>query len=298
VKSAFNERAARIRNTLIKGCLYAFGRRDALFDRLETIDIELRGFAFEGAGFGLALIDALWPGPDHRLREYVSHPRNPFRHLIYTGAGAVLLCAPWRMKWFCARLEPLLAWLPAEGHGFFKGLLWWKTRLGDRPRPRGLHGHLLRAFDQGLGRSMWFLLEGNVDLIEREIQRFEPSRRKDAWVGLGLACGYAGGVDRETLKSLFERAGDHQPDLAVGIGIACYLRTTARIPGPNTELAASVIWDSTTEEVGTMFERSIPDAYAPAKTSNPDLDHDFDVWRERVAGELIARRAARRRSVA
>ena len=43
-------------------------------------------------------------------------------------------------------------------------------------------------FDQGLGRSFWFVNGGNPELIAQTIHSFPDSRQADFWSGIGLAA--------------------------------------------------------------------------------------------------------------
>src|SRR5947209_10369762 len=61
-------------------------RLEALVPRLEAVEAELHGFAYEGAGMGLAALDIMAPWKN-RLRELVEGPGAPHIYPIYVGVG-------------------------------------------------------------------------------------------------------------------------------------------------------------------------------------------------------------------
>jgi hypothetical protein len=54
------------------------------------------------------------------------------------------------------------------------------------PTPGKLSGYERRVFDQGLGRSFWFVNGGNIELIARTISDFPPDQRGERWIGVEL----------------------------------------------------------------------------------------------------------------
>ncbi len=71
-----------------------------------------------------------------------------------------------------AKLDPLLGWLVVDGFGFHEGYFHWRRQLDPaavRP-PLSLYGK--KAFDQGLGRSLWFVEGTDIHRISSRIARF------------------------------------------------------------------------------------------------------------------------------
>ena len=139
----------------------------ALAARLNSTDAELRGFAFEGAAMGLALLDTLTPWRSNRLTDFLKGDGNAHAYMIHVGVGWVWARFPFGYRRLRRRLDPLLAWLAFEGWGFHEGFFHWPKYVTGKPPPRRLAGYERRAFDQGLGRSWWFVNGGNPELIAR-----------------------------------------------------------------------------------------------------------------------------------
>ena len=63
------------------------------------------------------------------------------------------------------RLDPVLGWLGCDGYGFHEGFFHWPKYISGQRPPKKLTGYETRVFDQGLGRSWWFVNGGNAELI-------------------------------------------------------------------------------------------------------------------------------------
>ena len=126
--------------------------------------------------------------------------------MVHVGAGWALAQLRLRVDRALARLDPLLGWLAVNGYGFHHGYFHGPRRWIASESRVGSTGYARRVFDQGLGRSLWFVEGAEVARIAATIARFPASRHADLWSGVGLACAYAGGVAAEAIEDL-ERDG-------------------------------------------------------------------------------------------
>src|SRR5579885_2327661 len=173
--------------TFLKGYHVALeaGDDDTLARRLEAVEAELRGFAFEGAAMGLALIDFLKPWGRRRLKPFVEGAGAAHVYMVCVGAGWALA----RLRRDPARalksFDPLLGWLAVDGYGFHEGYFKWPACVARQQRPRRLRGYARRAFDQGLGRSLWFVEGADAGRVVGTIAAFARDRHSDLWSGVG-----------------------------------------------------------------------------------------------------------------
>lgn len=213
---------------------------DAVSDALDELPCELRGIGYEGAGMGLMALDTLSPR-GWRLRRFILGRGAPHQCLVYLGAGMTLARVPGNPMRFVNRHDPALRWLLLDGYGFFDGFFRWERCL---TRPPALPGYGPNAYDQGVGRSLWFLTGADVTRIRDIIAGFAVGRRPDLWSGVGLACAYAVGVhDGQTVAALRRAAGPLVAQVAVGAAVAALFREQSGQHAPFTDLACSALWD-------------------------------------------------------
>jgi hypothetical protein len=212
----------------------------ALVRKLNEVQEECRGFAFEGAAMGLALLDHLTPLRRNRWVSFFRGPGMAHAHMLHVGFGWAVARLPW-LRWNVerplAQIDPLLRWLAVDGYGFHEGYFHWRRFVDAHATPKRLSGYARRVFDQGLGRSLWFVDGADISRIPATIAAFPSSRHADLWSGVGLACAYAGGVDRETVEALRAVAGPYGAQLAQGAAFAAKARQRAGNVAENTEIA-------------------------------------------------------------
>ena len=272
------ERLEHIGATFLVGYNAAIDRDGpaATASHLETVDLEMRGFAYEGASMGFALMDYLLPWKKDRLRAFLDGPASAHAYMVYVGAGWALARLHRSIGPVIRSLDPMVRWLVVDGYGFCEGFFNWRKYVVDRAAPRGVNGYARRAFDQGLGRCLWFVECAEADRIVATIGRFRTSRRSDLWSGVGLAATYAGGVDRNVLENLRARSGEYRLALAQGAVFAAKARQRAGNPAEHTELACQVFCgasaDVTARVADDTMETSGSNGTEPA----------YELWRRRI----------------
>jgi hypothetical protein len=254
--------------------------------QLSQVQADLRGFAYEGASMGLAVMDALTPWGGGRLARFIDGPAAPHVYMAHIGAGwafARLRFARQSFRAFLPRLDPLLRYLAVDGYGFHEGYFRWRQYSQFRSRPPGLIGEELRVFDQGLGRSLWFVAGGDVGAAARAIATFAIDREPDLWSGVGLACTYAGGVDGTALRTLLTASGRHRPHLCQGVCFAAAARVRAGNVTPHTEEACSILCNLSAEGAAHLTDDARRDL---SPSGGPKA---YGRWRCRICEFFLAR---------
>ncbi|HLZ63922.1 MAG TPA: DUF1702 family protein [Ktedonosporobacter sp.] len=241
---------------------------EALVPRLNMIELELRSYAYEGAAMGLTGLDCFLPWKKG-LKAYMAGPGAPHIYMVHIGAGEALALLRRKPEPFIARLEDrVLCWLVMDGYGFHKGFFSRRRYIDEQVVPAHLSPYARRIFDQGLGRSIWFLTGANVGRIATTIAAFPAARQADLWVGMGVACTYVGGIDRAAIEALRQAAGQYTPQLAMGSSFVAKGRTLAGNPAPHTDLACEILCGLSSDEaariVDTGFENLPTDGPEPA----------------------------------
>ena len=260
------------------GCNLALehGTPELVGPQLNTIEPEYRGFAFEGAAMGFALLDRLTPWRRDRVGRFLRGAGNAHAYMVHVGIGWVWARLPVNIRRARAQLDPVLGWLAFDGWGFHEGFFHWSKYIGGKLRPKRLTGYELRAFDQGLGRSFWFVNGGNVELIAPSISNFAVERQPDLWSGIGLAATYAGILDAPALRALRERAGQHGRHLAQGAAFAAKARQRAGNLTGYTDLATGILCGLSAVDAARLSDATLENL--PADTSEPA----YEIWRQRL----------------
>lgn len=231
---------------------------------------------------GLALLDSLWPWGPRRLAPFLAGPAAEHVYMVYVGLGWALAVLHRRLARPLARLDPLLGWLAVDGYGFYHGYFHWPRAIRAQARPRHLTGYACRVFDQGLGRSLWFVEGMDIAHIGTTIASFPMARHADLWSGVGLACAYAGGVERAALEALHDVAGPYHAPLAQGVVFAAKTRQRAGNLVPHTELACTVLCAMSATSAGHLTDVALHDL--PADGVVPA----YERWRQRIQAHFGA----------
>lgn len=258
---------------------------------LAHLPIRFRGFAYEGAAMGFALVDTLTPTRPWRTAAFLAGSGDPHIYMGYVGIGWAMARVPrplWR-RVTVAATDPLLRWLVLDGYGFHQAYF--------RPReyvfthgpatsfpwpPEGPSEYAARVVDQGIGRATWFVAGSDPTLAADFIDAFPPSRRQDLYSGAGLAATYAGGCTEPELQLFLRRSGEHAPFVAQASAFAAQARLRAGLVVPHNELATEVFCGASVADAARVTDEVLPDG--PSPTGMPA----YEVWRRAVAERFRA----------
>jgi hypothetical protein len=282
-----------IGTSFLTGYGYAVGTRtiaDAR-ERLETVTRRFRGFAYEGAAMGYAILDGLGLAGRNNVATFLAGPAERHIYMGYVGVGWAYARLP-RWRWRKVPIsDPLLGWLALDGYGFHQAYFHTRKYVHERFQDAGAgwplefaDGYAGRAIDQGIGRALWFVEGLDVERVAARIATFPEHRRADLWSGAGLAATYAGGVDEAELQKFWMSAGEYRPNVAQACTFAADARVRAGLVTDHTELATGVFCgmppDDAAAVAGQAREDLSPHGPVPA----------YEVWRERIAHQFASHR--------
>ncbi|MER6949859.1 DUF1702 family protein [Nonomuraea sp. NPDC000554] len=289
---AAQERLETVGKTFIVGYASAMEARtpaDAEIT-IEQVPDWLRGFAYEGAAMGLAVLDGLPFGRSDNVRRFLRRPlADAHRYLAYVGIGWAMARIP-RFRWPKPRtLDPVLVPLVLDGYGFHQAYFHTARYVHGQyrdlsfPWPGGPHGsYANNAIDQGIGRAMWFVGGTDPERVADLIDAFPESRRGDLYSGTGLAATYAGGVDEQELRTLWSRAGSYRGNVAQASAFAADARVRTGIVPPHTAMATQMFCGTTPEEAARIVTELRP--VHPVEGALPA----YEVWRQRLVNAFVS----------
>ena len=248
---------------------------------LGALPPEQRGFAYEGAGMGLAVLDLFSLGSGGRLAELLEGHGKPHVYEIHGGAGWALARLRLRPRNRLPALEPFLRSSAIDGWGFHEGAFRPKPYVVRQIRPRRLSGYHLHAFDQGLGRALWFVNCADPERIARMIGGFAEDRRADLWSGIGLAATYSVAAQPGTLEALRELSGRYRLEVAQGSAFAATMRHTGGIVLEHTRTAVEALAGRTVDDAAELVNG--------ARAGLEPSDDGYARWRVRIQEALGSR---------
>lgn len=110
----------------------------------------------------------------------------------------------------------------ANGLGFGQALIRPDATLQRPPPP--LPADLLVAWNEGLGRALWYLAAGEPT----QLARLARGRDAATWTGIGQASAFTGGADPDVLCVIDQRAGAWQQAFREGARLASHAARDVR----------------------------------------------------------------------
>lgn len=264
--------------------------------RLALVDVEQRGFAYEGATMAFTILDAMGPGRGHRTRDLLKGPGSRHILLAYIGMGFAMSHLP-RPLWKKVVPDlspdpyyPTMSWLAVDGYGFdlayFHTKRWVDGQKVPAPyRWENSPDYFLRAVDQGIGRALWFICGAQAPEVAAAAGRFASHRQPDLWSGIGLAATFAGGSDAEGLAALRRASGEYWSQLALGVVFAAKARAYAGFVPDHSQLACSALGGISVDKAVSLADGTAPataEAGATPTTAGAGVTPVYEQWRERI----------------
>jgi hypothetical protein len=245
---------------------------------VEGVSLASRGFAAEGATMAAAIADAL----SYRqplLPACIEAFNDEFTYLAHVGAGWALARIPWRRRNILAPLDPVHRWLAFDGLGFHD--TYFKHRRILAGWRRRADGYAARAYDQGVGRALWFVAGGCIGDVVGLVAAFPAVRQGDLWSGIGLAMTYAGPAGSDDIVAAVRAAGANAALYAQGVAFACEARCRAGYLPAHANAAAYAVAGCSAQALTALVRQ--------ARDRLPAADGDlprYELWRQDVAACL------------
>lgn len=255
---------------------------------LEEVESEFRGFAYEGAAMALTLLDLLTPWRRDRLAAFLEGAGQAHAYMMHVGAGWAVARLGRDVARYVKGLDPLLRWLVIDGYGFHCGYFSWPRYVSKKEQPSRLSGYARRAFDQGLGRSLWFVCGAEVERIRATVEGFDTSRQADLWSGVGLACAYAGGAESAEVERLRASAGAFRGDLAQGAAFAAKTRERAGNLCAHTEEVCGVLCEMSAGMAARVTDVALGELRDEDGAADEEGVPAYEVWRSAIRRRFLA----------
>jgi enediyne biosynthesis protein E3 len=281
---ARHESLELIGRTFIAGYNSAVRSADpiAILNDWDTIPHQLRGFAFEGAAMGFAMLDLVSPRRSQWFARFLTGVADPHTYMAHVGAGCALARTSPALIWRPGKLDPPRRLLMFDGYGFHAGYFHNRESFDLQRLRNALVGYTRNVFDRGLGRALWFVKGARVNAVVAAVSDFPEQRRADLWSGIRLAA-HAGGASADGLKALTAASGSRRACLGQGVAFAAKARERAGNPAPHTELACQIICGIAAASAAAITDRP------KSSAGHNDRREAYERWRAEIRRALEAR---------
>ena len=302
-ESATTRRLEAIPQAVICGFEWGIDTRDhwELERRLDLVEPEMLGFAYEGATMALTIVDVMPGGRRDRTRQLLLGPGQPHLFLAYIGIGFAMSHLP-RPLWrkvvpglAGSPYHPTMSWLAVDGYGFDRAYFDTERWVDGQRRPaaypwEGSADYFLRTVDQGIGRALWFIHGAQVPDVAAAVGRFATDRQADLWSGVGLAATFAGGCGPQELATLRRLAReahpDHEAHLAQGAVFAAKARSYSGFIPVHSQASIIALADLSMEAATRLADDASVDG--PVSGGQPR----YELWRRIIREQILRARAA------
>ncbi|MDP5210678.1 DUF1702 family protein [Microbulbifer sp. 2205BS26-8] len=260
---------------------------------------ELNGFYSEGLAMGLFLRDAISFFRRNEFFDFIQNEGAPHSYMACVGAGLAVGAVGFPYKRFMDRLSPLYGSLVINGIGFYHTYFKSQASVFEQYLPKSFvsktsanpasGNHCLAQYYAGAGRALWFISGADPHSIEQCLLHYPESARADLWCGIGLACAYAGGIDRAGITSLVAIAEKehYQTALQVGSALACHTRIRAGNAVEHNDLAANCLSNLSANQLHTIAMKAMEGLQNIAEIGEKS---SWNIWLERMATALSGER--------
>ena len=235
-------------------------KQEELISFLESTDNEFKSVAYEGAAMMLALNDFSKGETLPQWRTFMEGPGAKHTAQIHVGLGWAIAQLKIRMLPILKYIEPLMQVRVADGCGYYEGMFRQKQLIkkpnpyfDENSLPDYIDKKFIHHYVQGIGRSIWYLCDGDVNKITLSIQRFFATFHGDLWRGIGIACSYTGGCNEQQLKIILSTASSHSEQLKQGACVAASTRYHAGAITKDIELACTTWCNLSVQEAMNFY---------------------------------------------
>ncbi len=276
-----SQRTERVR-TIFLDTQSFFASQDnmqVLLQWLENIEPVFRSIAYESASMAIALKDIEEGNGLDAWLYYANGPATAHKAQVYIGLGLAIAQSNCSLSTILEKIDPLLYHRVVDGCGYYDGSFRQRRTVLSQQLPAYLPGSVLQFYDQGVGRSLWYTFDGDINKICSRVESFPAGRQPGLWRGVGIAVAYVGGCDEKSLETLSKYVASNDIQLAYGAALAVRSRATANTMTADTDQCSRFWYTLTAGKKNRIGE----DPGVPAKIKDETI---YMNWIKQVEEEL------------
>ncbi len=258
-----SQKIERIKSIFLDTQLFCARQDNAssLIEYLEKNEPEFRSIGYESASMAIALKDFQ---KKHGLDNWLFYARTlaqAHKAQVYVGLGWAIAKLNLSFLSVIEKIETRLYHRVVDGCGYYDGSFRQRQTVINQQLPLYLPEAAMLVYDQGIGRSLWYTSNADINKVLSNINSFPVRRHASLWRGVGIAVAYVGGCDEQTLKTLLRYAGTNRIQLAYGAALAARSRREANAVTTDTDQCSRLWFILTSGEANTFsIDRADPAA--------------------------------------
>ena len=165
VESEIGVRVEKIKQIFLAAQSFTQQQTDlnAVIIRLEKTENEFRSVAYEGASVAIAMQDFSGDAGLNKWRIFLEGAGAKYATQIYVGLGWAIAQQRISTLPVIETLHPLMQFRVLDGYGYYDGVCRQRSSIISKQIPAGFEGRFLSGYDQGIGRSLWYIYKGAIE---------------------------------------------------------------------------------------------------------------------------------------
>jgi len=209
---------------------------------LKIFSNEFISVAYEGASMAIALKSIQETNSLKNWNEFYHDYALKHSSQVHVGLGWAFSELNLNFSSFDLNIAPSLKYRVMDGYGYYEGLFKRRQSVRMQQYPQNFSQIALKAYDQGLGRSLWYISQGEVEKLIKLINIFPENRHYDIWRGVGIAVAYVGGIGIPLLQQLINESAKYLSSFKCGISLLVQSRCKAGTISEDTKLICEFIF--------------------------------------------------------
>lgn len=228
---------------------------EPLLFSLGNTDSEFRSVAYEASAMSRAILDF---SENEKLDHWTAFLQQSPQHAtqIHIGLGWAFSQKKVSPSSFFSTISPMMLPRVLDGLGYSDASFRQRVVIQNKIVPEEFNNKILKGYDQGVGRALWYIAKGNPAQLSKLIVTFPEERKSDLWRGVGIAVAYVGGFDKELLDELLTQAASFFDDFKIGIILATSSRARAETVTDFTELACQYWFGNSAKNMAGFAQKA------------------------------------------
>lgn len=246
----------------------------AIRSYLQKMEPDFRPVAYEGVSMAIS-VDALMRNGkiDSWFESFNQLDPLFFDHAVI-GLGWALSRVEGITPEMFSNIKTEQVWRVFDGLGYHDGIFRRKKVLTGPLLSDELKSGYGSAYDQGIGRQLWYAGQSDISVTLEYLNEFAAERKSDLWRGVGVAATFVGGLEYQDWIELLRAASRFSLDVKCGIVMVANARSANGTLNEYTISAVRCVLGSDVKKASDIVglcksvQTTIPECYFTEYISN------------------------------